>query len=89
MGHDNKQRKPSFRAPKFFWTLMGTSIVLFCFLHNILIEVEKERKLEEIWQEHFETTMREYAEYARERYEEDKKLYQDSIDCIDNEQVQK
>ena len=88
MDPDNKQRKPSFRAPKFFWTLMWTSVVLFCILHNILIEVEEERELEEIWQEHLETTMREYAEYAKECYEEDMKLYQDSIDCIHNEQVQ-
>ena len=44
--------------------------------------IEEERKLEEIRQEHIETTMRQYAEYARKSYEEDMRLYQDSIDSI-------
>lgn len=44
--------------------------------------IEEERKLEEIKQDHIETTMRQYAEYARKCYEEDMRLYQDSIDSI-------
>lgn len=82
MNNENKQREPSFKAPKFFWTLFWTSVVLFCLLSKIKIGIEQERELEEIKQQHIERTMREYAEYARKRYEEDKKLYQDSIEPI-------
>mgnify|MGYP005947149797 CR=1 FL=1 len=74
--------QPSFKAPKFFWTLFWTSVVLFCILSNIQVGIEEDRKLEEMKQEHIETTMRLYAEYARKCYEEERKLYQDSIDSI-------
>lgn len=77
-----QKRQPSFKAPKFFWTLFGTSVVLFCILSNIQVGIEEDRKLEEMKQEHIETTMRLYAEYAKKCYEEDMKLYQDSIDSI-------
>ncbi len=77
-----QKRQPSFKTPKFFWTLFWTSVVLFCILSKIQVGIEEERKLEEIKQEHIETTMRLYAEYARKCYEEDRKLYKDSIDSI-------
>lgn len=74
--------QPSFKAPKFFWTLFWTSVVLFCILSNIQVGIEEDRKLEEMKQEHIETTMRLYAEYAKKYNEEERKLYQDSIDSI-------
>lgn len=77
-----QKRQPTFKAPKFFWTLFWTSVVLFCILSNVQVEIEEERKLEEIKQEHIETTMRLYAEYAKKCNEEERKLYQDSIDSI-------
>jgi hypothetical protein len=77
-----QKRQPSFKAPKFFWTLFLTSVVLFCILGKIQIGIEEERKLEEIKQEHIETTMRLYAEYAKKYNEEERELYQDSIDSI-------
>lgn len=77
-----QKRQPTFKAPKFFWTLFWISVVLFCILSNVQVEIEEERKLEEIKQEHIETTMRLYAEYAKKCNEEERKLYQDSIDSI-------
>lgn len=55
----------SFKAPTFFWTLFWTSVVLFCILGKIQVGIEEDRKLEEMKQEHIETTMRLYAEYAK------------------------
>ncbi len=77
-----KKRQPDIKAPKFFWTLFWTSVVLFCILDNIREGIEEERKLEEMKKEHIETTMRQYAEYAKKCNEEERKLYQDSIDPI-------
>lgn len=77
-----QKRQPSFKAPKFFWTLFWTSVVLYCILGKIQIGIEEERKLEEIKQEHIETTLRLYAEYAKKYNEEERELYQDSIDSI-------
>ena len=77
-----QKRQPTFKAPKFFWTLFWTSVVLFCILSKIQVGIEEERKLEEIKEEHIETTMRLYAEYAKKYNEEERELYQDSIDSI-------
>lgn len=73
-----KRPQPSFKSPKFFWTLFWTSVVLFCILNKIQMGIEEEQVLEKIKQEHIETT----GEYARKHNEEERKLYQDSIDSI-------
>lgn len=77
-----QKRQRSFKAPKFFWPLFWTSVVLFCILDDIRVEIEKERELEDLKKAHIETTMRQYGEYAKKCNEEDMKLYQDRIDSI-------
>lgn len=78
----DKRRQPTFKAPKFFWTLFCTSVVLFCYLDEIKVSIDKERELEEMKQEHIEETYKQYMEYALKCYEEDRSIYQASIDSI-------
>lgn len=61
---------------------MGMSIVVFCYLSKIQIALDEEIEVERIKQEHIEATLDQYREYAKKCYEEDVKLYQDSIDPI-------
>lgn len=87
MKREKNRRSPSFKAPKFFWTLLGISVVLFCLLDDLKMALDKEAELETMKQEHIEEVMRGYVEYAKKRNDEERRLYQDSIDSISTDQT--